>query len=144
MPGKDRDGKALPFKYGTAAFGRLKYRTDDEARGAADDLGLSGIHQHSMDVDGDDQSETFFMPGSDHDALNESLDEQGLPPKPGVKAMGSQTGGGMSDSDGGGMMDMGADDMMPSDDELFGDRPDEASTFQFSGDSDGDDNMELY
>jgi hypothetical protein len=155
----DGSNNGMPFAYGTASFGRLKYGTDDEAERAADDLGLDGIHSHEMDLDGDGADETIHMPGADHEKLNKSLDEQGLPPKPGIKAMGSQT---MGMGGNGGPSDDRAPDPMPDgfdsgdevlsglapeqsrDSGLFGDRPDGASMFQFSGDSDDDDEMEIY
>jgi len=147
MPDKDP-------QFGTFGFGRLKYRTDDEARAVSEELGLGGIHQHSMDVDDDGDKETFHMPGEDHDRLNEGLAERGLDPKPGIKAMGSQTE--MSKS---GPMQTGRDGMaaMTDPDEaadmtlgigtpsgLVGDRDEETGPFTLFGDSDDDGDMEIY
>lgn len=145
MPGKGNDS-GLSFGYGTAALGRLKYRTADEARGAADDLGADGVHSHTMDTDGDGESERFFMPAEDHDTLNDSLEEQGLPPKPSMQAMGSDAADPMQ------MSSDGMNEMMPSSknsmsadgETMAGDRPDEASMFSLFGDSDDDGEMEIY
>jgi len=141
-------------QFGTFGFGRLKYRTDDEARAVSEELGLGGIHQHSMDVDDDGSKETFHMPGENHDKLNEGLAERGLDPKPGIKAMGSQTSMGESDP-----MQTGSDGMaaMTDPDEaadmtlgigtpsgLIGDRDEETGPFNLFGDSDDDGDMELY
>jgi len=144
----DGSDNGMPFSYGTASFGRLKYGTDDEAERAADDLGLNGIHSHEMDLDGDGDDETIHMPGSDHEKLNKSLDEQGLPPKPGIGAMGSQSDmsdPGMLGSDGMSEMMPSADNEMSDRDEtMAGDRPEGASMFSVFGDSDKDGEMEIY
>jgi len=149
MPGKG-SGNGMPFSYGTAAFGRLKYGTDDEAERAADDLGLDSIHQHSMDLDDDGSDETIYMPGGDHDKLNKSLAERGQPPKPGIKAMGSQSD--MSSGDAGMLGSDGMAEMMPSkpdkmsnrSETMAGERPEGSSMFRVFGDSDDDDEMEIY
>jgi hypothetical protein len=115
-----------------------------------------------MDPDNDGMKETFYMPGDDHDELNDSLEERGLPPKPGIKAMGSETDGGgmfsssmdmdMDSGDPGKMTSDAMGEMFPGsenkmskrDDSMAGDRPDGASMFSIYGDSDDDDQMEIY
>jgi hypothetical protein len=129
-------------QYGTYELGRLKYRTAEEARGAARDLGLSGTHSHTMD------GERVFMPGKNHTKLNEALEKQGLAPTP---VPGEGGGGGMM----GGMMDPSkssipdvpepdmpdpeplTDEQEISPGELFGPSP-------MGGDEDDDGDMELY
>lgn len=87
-------------EFGTYELGRLKYRTPNEARGAAEDLGLADVH--STRVNG----QTAFMPGSDMADLNDALERQGLP----VMRFESGTGG-MSDGMMGGLgLGFGMDD----------------------------------
>jgi hypothetical protein len=61
-------------QYGTYKHGRLTYRTAEEARGAAADLGLSDVHSHMVD------GSRVFMPGGDHEALNQALQRRGMRP----------------------------------------------------------------
>jgi len=144
MPGKGNS--SLPFGYGTAALGRLKYRTEDEARGAADDLGLDDTHSHSMDTDGDGNDERLFMPGENHDSLNDALTQRGLKPKPSKKPMGADGNDPMK------MSSDGMSEMFPSsegsmstdDDSMAGERPDGMGQFALFGDSDDDGDMEIY
>lgn len=88
------------FEYGTGQLGRLKYRTEGEARAAGDDLGLEGIHSHRMDADDDGQKEDFAMPGKNHNKLNDALSERGLDTTPVPGQMdGSEMGDDMLDAD---------------------------------------------
>jgi len=130
-------------QYGTFELGRLKYRTAEEARGAARDLGLSGTHSHTM------SGERLFMPGKNHTKLNKALEKQGLPPTP---VPGNDSSGGMMS----GMLDPSGmaeapdvpepdmpepepltDEQEISPGELFGPSP-------MAGDEDDDGDMELY
>ena len=136
--------------FGTFGLGRLKYRTEKEAKAAGDELGLDDTHSHDMDYDDDGEAETLFMPGADHGQLNDALTDRGLDPKPGKQAMGSQSKMDpmQTGSDGmQAMMDetkreemnlgMGTDDMV-------GERPEESGPFHMFGDSDKDGDMEIY
>jgi len=134
-------------------LGRLKYRTQEEAEAVADELSLEDTHSHSMDVDGDDEKETFHMPGGGHDKLNKELTERGREPAPAranmrdmdkdkmseEKPMGMSDGGmfggdsSMMSMDGGGMFGGGADGMDP--DKVFAPPV---------GDEDDDGDMEIY
>jgi|APHM01.1.fsa_nt_gi hypothetical protein len=88
------------FEYGTGRLGRLKYRTEGEARAAGDELGLSGIHSHRMDADDDGEPEAFSMPGADHKALNSALESRGLEMTPVPGQMdGSEMGDDMMEAD---------------------------------------------
>jgi len=75
-------------------FGRMKYATAKRARQVASELGLSGIHQHTMD------GQTFYMPGKNHEKLNKQLRKRGLAETP----MPTSDRGAMDDSGGSGMM----------------------------------------
>lgn len=77
-------------RYGTYKHGRLSYRTAEEARGAAADLGINDVHPHQVN------GETVFMPGSSCDELNATLDRRGLPKA--ERCMGGKSAG--SDDDG--------------------------------------------
>lgn len=59
--------------YGTYQHGRLTYRTAEEARAVADELGLSDIHQHRVN------GELLWMPGNSMKRLNEQLQRLGRP-----------------------------------------------------------------
>lgn len=48
------------------------YESEADARDRADQLGLEGVHSHSVD------GEEMFMPGDTHEAWTESVSEQGL------------------------------------------------------------------
>jgi hypothetical protein len=124
-------------KYGTR-LGRLKYRTAEEARGAARDLGISGVHSHMMN------GEQVFMPGNDHESLNAALESQGLPPT-------KMPGGGKSSSGMTGMLGGGAMDTPPATEALpeaeMEDIEQPQPMFDLSdltGDRDDDDTMEIY
>lgn len=60
--------------YGTYQYGRLTYRTPNEARAVANELGLDGVHSH----EGSDQ--LVWMPGNSLQALNRALEQQGMAP----------------------------------------------------------------
>jgi len=100
-------------------LGRLRYRTAEEARGAARDLGLDGVHQHEVD------GEIIWMPGETHTALNDALRDRGLPPTqmPG--------GGTSSDLDDLNMTDSGTNDGVLSGGGLFDESDDESDGFLF-------------
>jgi len=130
-------------QYGTFSLGRLKFRTAEEARGAADDLGLDDVHSHTM---GD--GERLFMPGENHGELTDSLTARGLDPMPGKQAMrgdapmqtGSDGMAAMTDPDEAADMTLGIG--TPSG--LIGERGDETGPFNLFGDSDDDGDMEIY
>jgi hypothetical protein len=91
MPNKPNDNDIMDsmrnddgqnFVFGSEEFGRLKFPTEEGARDAADRLDLGGIHRHNMDIDDDGRKEDISMPGNNHDNLNDSLLERGLPPTP--------------------------------------------------------------
>jgi len=124
-------------KYGTR-LGRLRYRTAEEARGAACDLGISGVHSHMMD------GQNVFMPGSNHETLNRALESQGLPPT-------KMPGGGKSSSGMTGMLGGGAMDTPPATEDLPGTAMEEIEQPEpmfdlddLTGDRDDDDTMEIY
>lgn len=71
--------------YGTK-HGRLTYRTAQEARAVADELGLTSVHSITKD------GQTMFRPGNDVEDLNAALQAKGLQPL--------QTGGGLMDAGG--------------------------------------------
>jgi len=133
-------------------LGRLKYRTEKEAKAVADELSLDDTHSHTMDVDGDDEKETFFMPGGGHDRLNEELEERGREPAPAranMRNMDMMDGGDQPGTET--MMGMPGDD--GGDGGLFGsgdgerDRgatDGEGAFAGILGDSDGDGEMEFY
>lgn len=84
--------------YGTYQYGRLTYRTAEEARAVADDLGLAGVHKHRVD------GELLWMPGQNMERLNQKLQRRGLQPvtPPGQRGgdlfdigLGSGGGGGL-------------------------------------------------
>jgi hypothetical protein len=143
------------MKFGASRLGRLKYRTAEEARGAADDLGLDDVHSHNMDPDNDGRDERLFMPGKSHDSLNDSLTDRGLDPMP---AMGGSSGGGsgamkMDNSEPMQMSSDGMSEMFPkkqnamstsSSDSMAGSRPSGSGMFNIYGDSDDDGDMEIY
>lgn len=91
------------FKYGAARVGRLTYRTEEEARAAAEELGLDGVHAHQMDHDTDGTSERVAMPGETHSGLNAALEARGLEPinmpTDNSKDMGKSFGDDMLDGD---------------------------------------------
>jgi len=70
------------FRYGAKSVGRLTFRTEAEARGAAAELGLDGTHRHEQDHDNDGTKETVRMPGKNHRKLNKELRKRNLPPAP--------------------------------------------------------------
>jgi hypothetical protein len=78
-------------------FGRMKYATARRARQVASDLGLSGIHQHTMN------GQTLYMPGKDHEKLNKQLRKRGLAETP----MPTSDRGAMDESGESGMMPLG-------------------------------------
>lgn len=80
-------------QYGTFKHGRLTYRTAEEARGAAEELGLSSVHSYVV------EGERVFMPGADHESLNMALQRRGLQP---VQKPNRRDGGGLLDMGGGG------------------------------------------
>lgn len=130
-----------PSEMGTI-LGRLKYRTAEEARGAARDLGISGVHSHMID------GERVFMPGSDHEKLNKALRKQGRPP---TKMPGKQDSGAMMNGMMTGMMSDGdetdvvdPEPMMDGDGEVEVDMPEMMGDSAMFGDEDDDGNMELY
>lgn len=116
-------------------LGRLKYRTEKEAKAVADELSLDDTHSHTMDVDGDEEKETFFMPGGGHSQLNEELEERGREPAPAranMREMDMMDGGdGGLFGSGDGERDRGATDG-------------EGAFAGIVGDSDGDGEMEFY
>lgn len=59
--------------YGTK-HGRLTYRTAQEARAVADELGLTSVHSITKN------SQTMFRPGDDIDDLNAALQAKGMQP----------------------------------------------------------------
>lgn len=61
-------------EFGTYQLGRLTYRTPNEARGAARDLGLSDVHTHDMD------GETVFRPGASCAELEKQVKKNRLLP----------------------------------------------------------------
>lgn len=77
-------------------LGRLRYRTAEEARGAARDLGLTGIHSHQVD------GERIWMPGRNHQMLNDALTRRGKEETMVPGGEGNRTGIGMA----GGMEDI--------------------------------------
>lgn len=88
-------------EFGTYQLGRLTYRTAEEARGAAADLGLRDVH--SMTQDG----ERVWMPGRDREALNAALEKAGLPTTQKASSSKSGRSGGMMSDLG---IGMGMDD----------------------------------
>jgi hypothetical protein len=134
LPG--RGLSSMMNKYGTR-LGRLKYRTAEEARGAARDLGISGVHSHMMD------GQKVYMPGSDHESLNRALEQQGLPP---TQMPGDKGSSGMSGLLGGGSMDTppGSEGMPAADMEDI-EQPEPIFDIEdLTGDRDDDDSMEIY
>jgi len=89
------------FRYGAKSVGRLTFRTEAEARGAAAELGLDGTHRHEQDHDNDGTKETVRMPGKNHSKLNKALTERGLEPTmvPGERDMGASMGDDMMEGD---------------------------------------------
>ncbi len=57
-------------------FGRLTYGTKSQAMDVARKLGLSGTHAHMMD------GQRVYMPGTNHQRLNDALRERGMRPTP--------------------------------------------------------------
>jgi len=114
------------FRYGAKSVGRLTFRSEAEARGAAAELGLDGTHRHEQDHDNDGTKESVSMPGKNHSKLNKALTERGLEPTmmPGERDMGASMGDDMMEGDmvaldgmgmGGEMSEagrMGGDEMM--------------------------------
>lgn len=134
LPGR---GLSMMNKYGTR-LGRLKYRTAEEARGAARDLGISGVHSHMMN------GEQVFMPGSDHETLNRALKQQGLRP---TKMPGESKGSsGMTGLLGGGAMDTPPrSEGMPEAEMDDIEQPEPIFDIEdLTGDRDDDDSMEVY
>jgi len=88
-------------EYGTYTYGRLTYRTANEARAVAEELGLSSVHQHEAG------GELVWMPGDNMQDLNAALQAMGLPPvsPPSQQGGGDLLGGfGFDDEDGGGLL----------------------------------------
>lgn len=76
-------------EYGTFKLGRLTYRTAQEARAVAEELGLSDVHSQDM------SGEVVFMPGRDMDALNQRLREMGMQAAAPASARRRSSGGDM-------------------------------------------------
>jgi hypothetical protein len=89
--------------------GRLKYSSKSEAEKTARKLGLDGTHSHMMQING--QQKRIYMPGNNHQNLNDALRARGREP-----TMVPGQGGGMMSSGGMGMMGgmMGGGSMMNS------------------------------
>jgi len=85
-------------------FGRLTYGSKSQAKAVAGKLGLSGTHAHTMD------GQRVYMPGTNHQRLNDALRERGMRPTPvpGDDGNSMMSGGsGLTDTDstsGGGLL----------------------------------------
>lgn len=77
--------------FGTYKHGRLTYRTAEEARAVAEELGLSDVHSHMVN------GERVFMPGTDHESLNNALQRRGMQPvsPPTVRGYGGEKSAGL-------------------------------------------------
>lgn len=134
MPTPDEISVAAPVPQ-PGLFGRLMYATAANARQAADNLGLSGTHQHP---DKGPEGKTVFMPGSNHRKLNKALRDRGLEETPIPGDMSGGMGGGMSGSGMSGSEPMGMDMMMPT-----SSRMERAAMDVFERVDDADDNIPL-
>jgi hypothetical protein len=114
-------------------YGRLMYATAANARQAADNLGLSGSHQHP---DKGPEGKTVYMPGSNHRKLNKALRDRGLEETPIPGDMSGGMGGGMSGSGMSGSEPMGMEAMMPT-----SSRMERAAMDVFERVDDADDNI---
>ncbi len=70
-----------PLYEGDEGLPRLTYRDATDAQDVADDLGVSGVHPHIVQMPSGGE-ETVFMPGATHDALNTELNNRGLESAP--------------------------------------------------------------
>jgi hypothetical protein len=125
--------------------GRLKYSTRAKARKASKKLNLNGrTHNHKFDnMNG---GKRFYMPGKNHRELSDALVNRGLPPEParGSSGMGGGMGASPDESSkSGGLFDLG---MSEGDEDPLGFGEDMSIIDEDAtmGDSDGDDEMELY
>jgi len=80
-------------------FGRLTYGTKSQAMDVAGKLGLSGTHTHMMD------GQRVYMPGTNHQRLNDALRERGMRPTPVPGNDGSMMSGGSMMGGGSGLTD---------------------------------------
>jgi len=110
MPTPDEISVAAPVPQ-PGLYGRLMYATARNAGQAADNLGLSGSHQHP---DKGPEGKTVYMPGSNHRKLNKALRDRGLEETPIPGDMSGGMGGGMSGSGMSGPEPMGMEAMMPT------------------------------